>query len=818
VSRLDMRDVSTADQEPVPTVLTPDKLFRPADLSRLVLATTGELAPAPLLAGQRRAEEAIRLGTSLSARGFNIFASGRTAARISSSLRRMLEAVPSSGKAPLDWVYVNNFAAPHRPTAIGLAAGRALPLQRAMRKLIEDLRLTLPALFESDDYQRRRTAIDEALRANTQKVFQTLGDKATSRGVAIIRTPMGFTVAPMEKGEIVDAEVFSKWPEERKLAMQVAIGDIEREMEEALRSIPKLEKERRDAVRALDQETARFAIGQEIDEVHTAFSDLPQVLDHLEMVRDDLLQHVQLFLGQPEGGPAPRLDALQPGHPFERYDVNVLVSNDTSGHAPVVEELNPTLGNLLGRVEHMSFQGALVTNFRMIKAGSLHRANGGTIVIDARSLFSEPYAWAALKRVLVRQEIVIEDLAHIVGLVSTGTLEPSPIPLNVKVILFGERLIYYLLAALDPDFQQHFKILADFEDEIDRSPESEALLAHLIGGLAAEAGLRPLDRGATEAAIERAARLADDASKLSLLVEHMHDLVTEADHWAGLAGHEAITRGDVERALQSQRRRASRLEERGREMILRDISMIATDGSQVGQINGLSVVDLAGHVFGRPSRITARVGPGSGKIVDIEREVELGGPIHSKGVLILSGFIAGRYALDTPMSLQASLVFEQSYGAIEGDSASVAELCALLSALAGLPLRQDLAVTGSVNQHGDVQPIGGVNEKIEGFFDVCAARALTGRQGALIPAANVQHLMLRGDVVQACRDGRFQVYAVRTVDEALALLSGRPAGRRGSDGRYPEGSVNRAVEACLARFAVARKAMAMDGKSQERGS
>ncbi len=806
-----MRDTPTTDQRPLP----PEKLFRPADLSHLDFATTRDLAPAPVLAGQQRAAEAIRLGAGLAARGFNIFATGRTAARISSSVRTMLQTVQPQGKAPKDWVYVNNFPFPHRPTAIALPAGRAMPLQQAMRKLIDDLRVTLPALFESDDYQRRRTAIDETLHANTDKVFQALAGKATSRGLAIIRTPMGFTVAATDKGEIVDADAFSKWPEDRRKSTQEAIAQIEREMEQTLRSIPKLKKESRDAITALDQETARFAIYQEIDELRAAFADLPQVLDHLEAVRNDVLQNVQLFLGQPEGTAAARLEALPLGHPFERYDVNVLVSNDTSGRPPVVEELNPTLGNLLGRVEHMSYQGALVTNFRMIKAGSLHRANGGTIVIDARSLFSEPYAWSALKRVLVREEIVIEDLAHIVGLMSTATLEPSPIPLNVKVILFGERLIYYLLAALDPEFRQHFKILADFEDEVERSPDGEALLARLIGGLANEAGVRALDRGGVEAAIERAARLADDATKLSLLVEDIRDLVIESDHWAAAGGRDVITRADVERALHGQRQRASRLEERSREMILRGVSLIATEGSEIGQINGLSVIDLAGHAFGRPSRITARVGPGSGKIVDIEREVELGGPVHSKGVLILSGFIAGRYALDAPMSLQASLVFEQSYGGVEGDSASVAELCALLSALSGLPVRQDLAVTGSVNQHGDVQAIGGVNEKIEGYFDVCAARGLTGRQGVLIPAANVQHLMLRHDVVQACKDGKFAVLAIGTVDEAIAILAGRAAGSRGPNRRYPDGSVNAAVEDCLIRFAAARKAMTAESEARK---
>ena len=445
----------------------------------------------------------------------------------------------------------------------------------------------------------------------------------------------------------------------------------------------------------------------------------------------------------------------------------------------MIEEVHPTLSNLVGRIEHLAVQGALVTNFRLIKPGSLHRANGGALMIDLRNLLTEPLSWAALKRALLRQEIVIEDAARFMGMTTTVTLEPDPIPLDVKVVLFGDRMLYYMLVAADPDTAQHFKVLADFDDDVDRSPASEMMIARLIGSIAANAGLLPLDRGGVARVIEHAARLADDAGKLTLLVESIHDLVAEASHCAGQAGRDVVTRDDVEQAIAQQRRRASRVEERAREMILRDIALIATTGSSVGQVNGLSVMALAGHAFGRPTRITARVRPGTGRIVDIEREVELGGPLHSKGVLILSGFLAGRYALDVPMSLYASLVFEQSYGGVDGDSASSAELYSLLSALAEVPLRQDLAVTGSVDQHGVVQAIGGVNEKIEGFFDVCAARGLTGTQGVLIPHSNAQHLMLRADVVEACAAGRFAVYPVRTIDEGIRLLTGREAGERG---------------------------------------
>ena len=809
-----MTNPTLSAEDEAPTLVAPEQLYRKADLSALSFATTQELVALPSLLGQKRAQDAIRLGAKVATRGFNIFAIGASGARLSPLVRRILAERPAAPPKFFDWVYVNNFAAPHQPTVIALPPGRAPALQAALRKLVEDLRVTLPTLFESEEYQRRRGAIEESMRSKAQKMFSALGERAAARGVAIVRTPMGFTTAPMEKGAVVDPEVFNAWSEERRHEAQQAMREIEGELEQTLRTMPRYEKERRDAVRALDQETARFAIGQEIEEARAGLLDLPAALAHLEAVQADLSENIYLFLQQQqETGPVERRSPSFADGLSERYDVNVLVTH--AGHSetgPVVEELHPTLGNLLGRVEHIQIQGALVTNFRMIKPGALHRANGGTILIDARSLLTEPYSWAALKRALVQRKIVIEDLARIIGFASTASLEPQPITLDVKVILFGERLLYYLLSSLDPEFAQHFKILADFDDEIDRSPESEVLFARLIGQMAGESSLRPLDRDAVALAVERAARLADNSSKLSLVIEHIRDLVTEADHWAAESGRDVIAGPDVERAIAEQISRASRLEERAREMVLRDVSMIATDGSRIGQVNGLSVVALGTHAFGRPARITARVRPGLGRIVDIEREVTLGGPLHSKGVLILSGFIAGRYALDTPMSLYASLVFEQSYGGIEGDSASAAELCALLSALAEAPLRQDVALTGSVNQHGDIQPIGGVNEKIEGFFDICAARGLTGRQGVLIPASNVQHLMVRPDVVQACRDGRFTIWAMRTIDQAIAFLGGRPAGRRDGDGRYPEGSINRAVEDRLRLYASVRQKMAAEPK------
>jgi lon-related putative ATP-dependent protease len=798
--------------------LPPERLVRRTDPAVLSFSTTAELTPLDGVVTQARAGDAIRLGSAIPVRGFNIFAIGASGGRVQEAVARVLAERGSARPTPPDWVYVNNFASPYSPRAIRLPAGRAPALQKSMQRLVEDLRVALPAAFESEDYQRRRGGIEEAIRSRGEKAFAALSEKATARGVAILRTPMGFAMAPQRDGQVVPPEQFNSWPEEARTAVQQAIQELEPDLERTLRSMPRLDRERRDAVRALDRETADFAVRQLIEEARAPFVDLPEVLDHLEAVRADLIENVYLFVNRQaaETEGEQRLETgPRPGSSYERYDVNVLVTQpDEKAGAPVVEELHPTLSNLVGRIEYLPLQGALVTNFRLIKPGALHRANGGTMLIDARALLSEPYSWPALKRALTKQRIVIEDVSRVLGFAATVSLEPDPIPLDAKVVLFGDRMLYYVLAALDPDFEQHFKILADFDDDAPRSAATEQMLARLIGDLIRRDGLKPLDAGAVGRVIDHAARLAEDASRLSLMTERLHELVVEANHWAGVAERDVVQRSDIDQAISERRRRAARFDERGREMILRDIALIDSAGARVGQINGLSVISLGGHEFGRPTRITARVRPGAGRIIDIEREVALGGPLHSKGVMILSGFLMGRYALDSAMSLSASLVFEQSYGGVDGDSASSAELYCLLSALADMPLRQDLAVTGSVNQPGEVQAIGGVNAKIEGFFDICVARGLTGTQGVLIPQSNEQHLMLREDVIEACAAGRFAVYPVPTIDAGIALLVGCPAGERGADGRYPEGSINRAVEDRLKAFAAVRRAMG-DGREAD---
>jgi len=556
---------------------------------------------------------------------------------------------------------------------------------------------------------------------------------------------------------------------------------------------------------------ADFAVAGLIDELREKYRGYPDIVDHLDAVQKDIVENARDFLQaveQESNLPAMLRTASQDsevGSPLaRRYRVNLLVDHSESDGAPVVYEDNPTYQNLVGRVEHRAQMGALLTGFNLIKPGVLHKANGGYLILDARTVLLQPYAWEALKRTLQSGEIRIESVGQMLSLVSTISLEPDPIPLDIKVALYGEPLLYYLLYQLDPDFVELFKVEADFSEQMDRDHGNQQLYARMIATLARQEKLQPFDRAAVAAVIERSARLVGDAQKLSTQVRDITDLLREADYWAREAGNDTVQADKVQQAIEAQIYRADRFRERMQEAIQRDIVLIDTEGERVGQVNGLSVITLGYFSFGRPSRITARVCLGKGNVVDIEREVELGGQLHSKGVLILAGFLGARYAGEQPLSLSASLVFEQSPRGVDGDSASSAELYALLSAIAEVPVQQSLAVTGSVNQHGVVQAIGGVNEKIEGFFDVCQARGLSGEQGVLIPASNVQHLMLRQDVVEAVKAGQFHFYPVETVDRGIEILAGLPAGEPDEAGVYPEDSINYRVKERLTELAKKR--------------
>jgi lon-related putative ATP-dependent protease len=796
--------------------LPPSELRRVVNASSLGFRTTDDLTPINGLIGQERALKAIQFGTDIKSHDYNMFVLGPPASGKTTAVKAHLGPKAAEASTPPDWVYVYNFENPNRPKALRLPSRRAKDLAKGMIAALDELRGVLPGRFESEDYQTRRRAIDEQFRSGNEEALEALTKKANAQNIALLRTPTGFAMAPMHEGKVVKPEVFNALPEAMRRDVENKISALEKELAVILERLPTTEKRRRQQLSELNEEVATSAIRDALFELHASFSGEPEAAAYLEAAGHDMVRNVGLFLatGEEENALVRRPIESAQDPRFRRYLVNIMASNGDSpaAGAPVIEENNPTYGNVVGRIEHIAQMGTLVTDFLLIKPGALHKANGGYLLVDARRLLLSPFAWEALKRAIKGREIRIEQPTEVSGLVSTQTLDPEPIPLDVKVVLFGDRELYYLLAAHDPDFPRLFKVQADFDDTIARSSENDNAYARLIASVVREHGLKPLDATAVARVIDEGARLADDREKLSIELGRISDIVREADYWSSQATRKITTREDVTRAIEEQIQRADRLRDRAQETISRGVVLVDTEGAEVGRINGLSVIQLGSFSFGRPSRITARVRVGSGRVMDIEREAKLGGPLHSKGVMILWGFLAGRYALDVPLALAATLVFEQSYGGVDGDSASSAELYALMSALSEVPIKQSLAVTGSVNQQGEVQAIGGVNEKIEGFFDICRTRGLTGEQGVLIPKSNVQHLMLREDVVEAVKSGKFQIYAVGTIDEGIEILTGVKAGEQGPDGRFTAGTVNRMVEDKLKSFAERGRSFARSGR------
>jgi lon-related putative ATP-dependent protease len=797
--------------------LTSPQLYQRADTSRFAFDTTDELEDLDQVIGQPRAVEAMKFGLGINADGYNIFALGPAGTGKRDVIQKYFEQQARQAPVPDDWCYVNNFEDRRKPNAISLPAGKGVAFRDDMNGVIDQLMTALSAAFESEEYQARRQSIASELQEKQSEAFEELQQKAQESGVALLRTPAGLALAPTRDGEVMPPEEIQELPEEERERLESKIEDLQEDLQKVVRQIPRWQREVQEKLRQMNREMAELAVGGLFDELCEEYADYPEVVEYLEDVQEDVVENARdLMAGEQQEEQMPAMlrgtaiaQSLEDGSPLlQRYRVNVIIDRSEAEGAPVIFEDNPTFQNLVGRVEHRAQMGALVTDFNLIKAGALHRANGGFLILDVRKVLTQPYAWEGLKRALQAGEIQIESVGQMLSLISTTSLEPERIPLDIKVALFGEPEIYYLLYYLDPDFADLFKVQADFATDMDRSDVNgggEQLYARLIGTLVRQEELRPLDRSGVARVIEHSARTLGDAKKLSIRRRDLIDLLRESNYWAGQNGHEAISAADVQKAVDAQIFRSDRMRERVQESIRRDILLIDTRTEQVGQVNGLSVLQLADFAFGRPSRITARVWMGKGNVIDIEREVELSGPIHSKGVLILSAFLSERYAKESPLSLSASLVFEQSYGGVDGDSASSAELYALLSAIADVPLKQSLAVTGSVNQHGQVQAIGGVNHKIEGFFDVCKQEELTGEQGVLIPASNVQHLMLRQDVVDAVEAGKFHVYAVETINQGIELLTGMPAGERDEDGNFSEGTFNYLVDRQLIELAEKRQ-------------
>lgn len=798
--------------------LSPDALYRRCDPDEFSFETTADLESLKHIIGQERAVEAAELAASVPFQGYNLFVLGPAGTGRHSYIRQFLTQRAATQPPAFDWCYVNNFEASQRPIALELPAGRGHRYREDAEKLIEEAHTVIPAAFESEDYRTRRQAIEEEFREGQGSILEQIQQKGQQRGIGLMTTPTGVAFAPLRDGEVMNPEQFNKLPEDEQKRIREETKALQRELEQAMQTTPQRVRRTREKIRDLDREVTMFAVGGLFDDLTQAYSDLPKVVDYLQQMQNDIIDHVELFrTPKPQDNSAqqaaPGADQLTRESPaLQRYGVNVIVDHKGDQGAPIVFEDHPTYPHLVGRAEHIAKMGTLMTDFNLIRAGALHRANGGYLVLDVRKVLLEPFAWEALKQVLRSRELRVESIGQAYSPISTVALEPEPIPLNIKVILIGERVLYYLLQSLDPEFNDLFKVAADFDDQMERTAENSQLLAQLLATLSQREGLKPLHRSAVARLVEASARHAGDAERLSAEIGRIADVMREASYWTGKRGNGVIEAEDVQRAIDSQRHRSNRIHKRLQEEILRDTILIDTDGERIGQINGLAVAQVGDFMFGRPSRISARLSLGSGTVVDIEREVELGGPIHSKGVLILSGYLAGQYVTDRPLSLSASLVFEQSYGGVEGDSASSAELYALLSALAETPIKQSLAVTGSVNQYGEVQAIGGVNEKIEGFFDVCKARGLTGQQGVLIPLSNVKHLMLRQEVINAVAAQEFHIYPVQTIDQGMELLTGVSAGQRDEQGEFPEGSVNHRIKQRLMDFAQKRQAFASESK------
>jgi len=785
--------------------LPPALLYRPCDPAGLPFELVGELEDLLEPIGQDRAVEAVQFAVAMRRKGYNVYALGASGTGKHTLVRDLLRRRAEDTPTPPDWCYVNNFTDPQKPRRLQLPPGRGNGLRDAMKRLVQELRAALPAAFERDDYRARRDVIDQQFKQRNEQGFGELQRRAEQKGISMLRTPMGLALAPRRDGKVLTPELFEALPEADRERIQRDLEEVQGELEAVMQKVPQWEREHREAVRELNRNTTGAAIALMMDELRAGYCDFPDVVQHLDAVEQDIKENADDFLtpAQPPPGmpaPAPVEEAMTEAR-FRRYQINVIVDNGGQRGAPVIYEDNPTHQTLVGRVEYMARFGALVTDFNLLTAGALHRANGGYLMLDAQRLLSGNFGWASLKRALNADEIRIETLEQLLSMASTVSLQPEPIPLDVKIVLLGPPLLYYLLSGADEDFKELFKIAADFDDRVERTPETTLLYARFIAGVVRREKLLPIDRGAVARVIEQAARLVGDADRLSAGLREIVDLLQEADQLAAGNGKTRVTAVEVQNAIDGQFRRSDRIYRRLQEEIGRRTIRIETDGEQIGQVNGLSVMSLGGLSFGNPSRITARIRLGRGEVVDIEREVELGGPLHSKGVLILSGFLGGRFGGTRPLSLNASLVFEQSYGGVDGDSASAAELFALLSALAEVPISQSFAVTGSVDQLGRIQAIGGVNEKIEGFFDACGITGFTGRQGVIIPASNVKHLMLRQDVVAAAAEERFRILPIETVDQGMALLTGLSAGEPDAEGDYPAGTINHRIAARLDAFA-----------------
>ncbi len=791
--------------------LKSDELYKKCDPHKFEFTTTAELEERLSALGQDRAISAVELGINIKSKGYNLFCLGPEGTGKTSLVKRILIKEAKNRPTPKDWVYVYNFDEPHKPIAISFEAGEAPEFAKDIDKLIEEFSSSIPAVLDSDEYKAALSIIREKYKQKKEEYVRLLQKKAKGKSVSLLHMPVGLVVAPVKNGEVLSPEAFDELPEDEKKSLIEDLNAMQEEIENTAQDLPEWEDKQRKESGLLREKFIKVAVKNPIDNLRHKYKGHKQVNDFLKAVQKNIIENIEDFLpngGNENGGQGEGEDALsallsrmnkQEEDKFAKFKVNVVVKNEPNSGAPIVHLDHPTQGNLVGKVERLQQYGALLTDFTLIKAGALHHANGGFLLIDARKLLLQPYAWDSLKRALASKTIKIETPSDETSF-TTISLDPMPIPLDVKVILTGDEELYEVLSERDPDFSDYFKVEADFGVLMDRTEENELEYAKLIGSLSKKKHLRSLNRQAVAKVIEYSSRLAEDSEKLTAHIASIGDLLREADYWARKSKANQIGKNHIEQAINAQIYRSDRIKQAMLEQIDKGTILIDVEGERVGQINGLVVYNFSRTSFGKPSRITTQVRIGKGEFINIEREVEMSGPIHSKGVLILQSLIANRFAKEYPLSLSASIVFEQSYGGVDGDSASSTEYYCLLSAIANLPIKQNIAVTGSINQFGEIQPIGGANEKIEGFFDVCNHRGLTGTQGVIIPRTNVKDLMLREDVLAAVDEGRFHIWAVDTVDDGIEILTDIPAGKPDKKGEFPKGSVNYLVKKSLENY------------------
>lgn len=787
--------------------LPPEKLRLNVDPARFNFDTTEELPASTHIIGQPRGTRAIEFGMGINSRGYNVFVMGRTGTGRTTAIERFLQTRTTKEPVPSDWVYVHNFGTPHRPRAIALPAGEGSVFQARMAALIGYISEDLPQAFESEMYQEAIQAVRLGFEEHQAQRLAILNEKAAGQGLALARTASGIVVVPVSNGRQLTPEELGQLPLEQQQALEKNLETLSEELDETLYEIYELERETRQKIREVDRTVAEAAVQNHFADLQDIYLENGELLVYLNEVHQDVLNQIDDF--------APQLDS-QEDIDLRRYEVNLVVDNGRSQGAPVVTEQNPTVMNLFGRLEYEMEAGAVFTHFTNIKCGSLHEANGGYLILHANDFLEQPLAWEALKRALRTQELRIQPNATMdESRVLAKSLAPEPIPLNVKIILTGSPAIYYALYEQDEDFASLFKVRADFDSSMPLDDDHITEYASFVATRCHEEKLLHFDKTAVAKIIEYGSRLVSQQNKLSTRFGEISDLIREASYWAGVNGRSTTTANDVQQALNERIYRSNRIQEVVQEEIEDGSIFITCEGHIVGQVNGLSVVQVGDYAFGQPGRITARTFMGEGGVVHIERETDMSGPIHEKGVLTLTGYLGGQYAQHQPLSLTASVTFEQNYVGVDGDSASSAELYALLSSLSDIPIKQGIAVTGSVNQRGEVQPIGGVNEKVEGFFRICSALGLNGEQGVLIPVSNVVDLMLHEDVVTAVAEGKFNLWAVKTIDEGIELLTGKPAGVRDKEGSFPEDTIHRAVQARLLELAEDLKAFGSDDEDDD---